>query len=863
MHFLATALLAAPLVQDFSIPNADFENASAYWGSQEGSTVNFDAESGPSSGTALGGSNLVAKFPGGAPQAIWRTVQLRGDSRLDPPPSPDHSGTKVEFGVWFLLAGPYHEPDDTLVLRVKSGEAVIAERQVFARDFPVGTWHHVKTTYDPAVGMDGCIRHGTSGLTVVIEVDAKGEVWVDEVAGRPFTHARWPVVDADFERVAALGTSWELDGSASIDASVLAYYGERSLVLRSQGRDSVVQRIESQVHGVLPQTGDVPEAGAWVRITHGDGNPSGSVRLQVWHEHILEGAPGTAPIRLETKLAEGRLRAADVVAGRWSYFETDTEEALAIPPRTERTLSTRVVVRIGKDTPRRVRVDYVQVGVAHSVDGNPKRFAYANYMARFRNPGFDPDPLVDAPSNGLGRQWKSWFWDRAPACDAPASFYMHDPTRLRSGSNPHDAGRRDLAVSAWAERPLPLLGAYDSRDPRVIELHVGLARAAGLDAFMLGWYGQKAVELDLCSPNLDSVNGPTLEQLYETIELLGSDLKVAVKLNLQRHLNDVFSSAPPGCPFPSENTYEKKRKGIRDDLIWLVRKYYSHRATLKRNGRMVVSVFDPERMFQDEHGIWTHFNAKDWGWIKDEVHRLSGHELELLFDNAPRLQDPVEVAGAWYEGVADGLASWRLVPCRLSLFADFEDFLAGNERFVTQEAVRVQFREQINGRPYRWWRQGDGTRLGIAIAYPGFDDTGVAGWGGLNGSCPGNGPRCARVVPASGLQWHVDCELDSSTCFLELALDEAVRSGMDWLQVPTWNDWNELTMIEPFYSAVYVDHVLSGAPTPGDHDREWVLGRLLETQRGLARFKATVLDPGEIDDIVEAFLLANAGTLYD
>jgi len=118
-------------------------------------------------------------------------------------------------------------------------------------------------------------------------------------------------------------------------------------------------------------------------------------------------------------------------------------------------------------------------------------------------------------------------------------------------------------------------------------------------------------------------------------------------------------------------------------------------------------------------------------------------------------------------------------------------------------------------------------------------------------------------VPASGLQWHVDCDLDSRTCFLELALDEAVRSGMDWLQVPTWNDWNELTMIEPSYSAVYVEHVLSGATTPGDHDRDWVLGRLLETQRGLARFKGTALDPLEIDAIVESFLLANAGTLYD
>ncbi len=868
MHLFATALLAAPLVQDFSIPNGDFESAAALWGAVSGSSVVYESEAGPRTENGAGGANLVAKFPGGEPQAIWRTVQLRDDSRLNPPTTAEQLGTKVEFGVWFRTVGDDHGANDNVALRIKSGDSIIAENRVDPRDYPGDTWHYIATQYDPASGLDGCVRHGSVGLTVVLEVDAKSEVWLDDVEGRPFEYHRWPLVDASFERPEALGETpaddWLRSGAGSIDRGVKAYYGERTLVLKGGRRASVIQRIASQVHGAEPQTGVVPEAGVWVRITGGDLDPMGTVRLQVWHEHVLQRLDGGGSTRLKSLLAEGVLAVPATPADRWVYLETDPTRAVPLPPRGRRTLETNVLVRLAKNTTRRVRFDFVQVGEAHAVDGNPMRFAFANYMARFRNPGFAPDPLVDDPSNGLGRRWKGWHWDRPPACGADPSLYVHDPTRLRPGSNPHDADRRDLAISAWSERPLPLLGAYDSRDPSVIGLHVRLAKAAGLDGLMLGWYGQKAVELDQCSPRLDSVNGPTLSQMYDSIDALVSDLKVCVKLNLQRHLNNTFEGAPPGCPFLSEDTHEQKRKGIIDDLIWLVETYHGRRATLKRDGRMVVSIFDPERRFQDENGIWTRFGPPDWILIKDQVELATGHRLELLFDNAPRLVVPLEEAGAWYEGIADGLANWTLALCPLALFADFDDFQNGNSRLITEDAVRIQFREQINGRPYRWWRRDDARRLGIAIAYPGFDDTGVAGWGVLNGACEDHGPRCARVVPASDLHDHADCAPGSRTCFLEIAMQEAVASGMNWLQVPTWNDWNELTMIEPSYSALYVNHVLSGAPDADtDYDREWVLGRLLATQAGLAAFKGIELDPLEIDAIVEAFLIAQGGTPYD
>ena len=48
-----------------------------------------------------------------------------------------------------------------------------------------------------------------------------------------------------------------------------------------------------------------------------------------------------------------------------------------------------------------------------------------------------------------------------------------------------------------------------------------------------------------------------------------------------------------------------------------------------------------------------------------------------------------------------------------------------------------------------------------------------------------------------------------------------------------------------------------------DDDREWVLGRLVAAQAGIAEFKRTLADPGVLDAIVRSFLLSVDGTPYD
>jgi len=78
------------------------------------------------------------------------------------------------------------------------------------------------------------------------------------------------------------------------------------------------------------------------------------------------------------------------------------------------------------------------------------------------------------PDGALG-QWSGWGHD-GPSAYAP------------DGVNPNHIifppGIRDIASCAY-----PLAGAYDSNDEAVVRWHVRLAKAAGIDAFLVSWWG--------------------------------------------------------------------------------------------------------------------------------------------------------------------------------------------------------------------------------------------------------------------------------------------------------------------------------------------------------------------------------------
>jgi len=77
--------------------------------------------------------------------------------------------------------------------------------------------------------------------------------------------------------------------------------------------------------------------------------------------------------------------------------------------------------------------------------------------------------------DGPHKRWGAW------GSDKPSDFSA-------TGSNPDQLifppHIRDISASAY-----PLVGLYDSDDPEIVRWHIQLAKAAGIDAFFVDWWG--------------------------------------------------------------------------------------------------------------------------------------------------------------------------------------------------------------------------------------------------------------------------------------------------------------------------------------------------------------------------------------
>ena len=132
--------------------------------------------------------------------------------------------------------------------------------------------------------------------------------------------------------------------------------------------------------------------------------------------------------------------------------------------------------------------------------------------------------------------------------------------------------------------------------------------------------------------------------------------------------------------------------------------------------------------------------------------------------------------------------------------------------------------------------------------WPGFDDSGVAGWGGAN-------PACVRVLDNLG------------GAFFDATAAEALARDLDWVQVVTWNDWPEFTAVEPTYNPVWVLAIRSNVyPTePGVFDAavDDVFKRLRDVQTFVGSFLG--LPPGTLapQDLYNAAASYVAGSYWD
>ena len=90
----------------------------------------------------------------------------------------------------------------------------------------------------------------------------------------------------------------------------------------------------------------------------------------------------------------------------------------------------------------------------------------------------------------------------------------------------------DLAKKSIANSTnFPVLGAFDSHDPKVIDQHCAQAKAAGIDALIISWWGKGSFEDEAVKAILDScaTHGIKACLYYEQIEKPGAPDSVAAE----------------------------------------------------------------------------------------------------------------------------------------------------------------------------------------------------------------------------------------------------------------------------------------------------------------------------------------------
>lgn len=109
---------------------------------------------------------------------------------------------------------------------------------------------------------------------------------------------------------------------------------------------------------------------------------------------------------------------------------------------------------------------------------------------------------------------------------------FHDPRREAA------PGRLDVGATDY-----PTGGPYDSRDPRLIQAQLDAARAAGLDGFVVSWWGRESEEAGTFAAFLAAARGTGLRlaPYYEAGELWprgGTGVAADLEALLDRHGSD-------------------------------------------------------------------------------------------------------------------------------------------------------------------------------------------------------------------------------------------------------------------------------------------------------------------------------------
>lgn len=684
---------------------------------------------------------------------------------------------------------------------------------------PRGSWLRLSTL--PVASNDSSVPVGSLELRCVFHCSIEGGVYFDELELGRFEYAEYALADASFEGAGPF--VWQSNGPLDVhDGTTNAegYYGAQHLTLDSTSATEAWQSLSAG--GVLEwsaaEAGRSLEAGIWLRPDAAMPLPFASSPTVFVELRIFGLQAGGA----ETLLAHGIWHPVINERGSWRYLQADPVAPLSA-------LHNEIRLQVSSVLPGALDVDFVQIGEQYAVDGNPRRRVGANYVGRYRSPAYPDAP--SSPSSAQER-WRMWRWVSPNACDSSFSDFFHDPDCATSSTCLRTNGRRDLAVTTLrGEDELPLVGAYDSRDRDVLRYHIALAQAAGIDHFIYDWLGHR-LALQSINEGREPINHACFEALEEIAEENGNDFKLAVMYEPKVH----FLGWVAG-----ESTLQAKINGIIDDLVWLVEHQAAQRSALRHDGRLVVFIFSDEVCNFDGSQC---LDSAAWTTICQSVEINTGEALFLIGDRVP-------VPGAAMKGVS----IWKLVDLDLLKYRTYQDLANATPTLPLPELARLtEHLESTHFAGRDWQRGDDGERVAVAVVWPGFDDSGVSGWGVPNLIGADGLPLCVRVID------------DFQGAMYPTVVASALESGADWIQIATWNDWNEDTHLEPAWLEGYFGSPFSASLSPAKVRRR-VYGRLLASQAWIADFKGISLNPLLIPRIARDYLMRAASlpsvTQYD
>ncbi|MBN2307478.1 MAG: hypothetical protein JXR94_00820 [Candidatus Hydrogenedentes bacterium] len=259
-------------------------------------------------------------------------------------------------------------------------------------------------------------------------------------------------------------------------------------------------------------------------------------------------------------------------------------------------------------------------------------------------------------------------------------------------------GEHDIATSTH----YPAKGAYDSHDPAIIDWHIDLARTHGITGFIATWWGQGTFD----------------DRAFATV------LERAAAKGFKA---SVYWEAAPG----SGTAQIEQAVG---DLLYILRRYGSHPAFLKVDGKPVIFVYGR---------VMGQVPARAWADIITETQAQYSGDFLLIADG-------------YSEGNArllDGVHTYNI---------------CGAVKGKTPEALRTASAEWFASAVSLARRHG---KVSCITIIPGYDDTKIRE-PGLNAERQGG--AVYRVL------W-----------------EEAIAADPDWVIITSWNEWHEGSEIEP------------------------------------------------------------------